>query len=101
MQLPVCGDLKVYLSSIKDFYNGSVVSHSCSTSTTSRLIIAILAKALDANKFLEGLVLHFDQGFQYQHAMWCNRFESRRITKSMSRKGNCLDNSKVETSFAT
>jgi transposase InsO family protein len=45
--------------------------------------------------------LHFDQGFQYQHAMWCNRFESRRITKSMSRKGNCLDNSKVETSFAT
>lgn len=56
---------------------------------------------MDAHTSLEGLVLHSDQGFQYQHAMWWNRLNSRRITPSMSRKGNCLDNSKMETFFAT
>ena len=92
---------KVYLSPIKDFCDGTIVSHSCSTSPNMDLVLDMLNRALDGNMCLAGLVLHSDQGFQYQNRIWCERLESRCITQSMSRKGNCLDNSKMETFFAT
>lgn len=95
------GDVKVYLSPIKDFCDGSIVSYSCSTTPDMRLVMGMLEKALDRNMCLAGLVLHSDQGWQYQHRFWRERLDSRCITQSMSRKGNCLDNSKMETFFST
>lgn len=100
-RLPACNDAKVYLSPTKDFCDGSIISHACSTSPNMDLVMDMLNKALDENMCLAGLVLHSDQGFQYQNRIWCERLESRCITQSMSRKGNCLDNSKMETFFAT
>lgn len=95
------GDVKVYLSPIKDFCDGSIVSHNCSTSPDMKLVLGMLDKALDKNMCLAGLVFHSDQGWQYQHATWRKKLGSRCITQSMSRKGNCLDNSKMETFFST
>ena len=40
-----------------------------------------------------------DQGFHYQHSSWTNKLEKMHITQSMSRKGNCLDNSPMENFF--
>ena len=101
-EFPLCGcDVKVYLSPIKDFCDGSIVSHSCSTTPDMKLVMGMLDKALDRNMCLPGLVFHSDQGWQYQHRYWRERLDSRCITQSMSRKGNCLDNSKMETFFAT
>ena len=101
-EFPLCeGDVKVYLSPIKDFCDGSIVSYSCSTSPDMKLVMGMLEKALDKNKCLAGLVFHSDQGWQYQHKYWRERLESRCIIQSMSRKGNCLDNSKMETFFST
>lgn len=98
--LETCG-CKVYLSPIRDFCDGSIVSHSCSTSPDMRLVMGMLDKALDKNMCLSGLVFHSDQGWQYQHRLWTERLDSRCIIQSMSRKGNCLDNSKMETFFST
>lgn len=95
------GDVKVYLSPIKDFCDGSIVSHNCSTTPDMKLVLGMLDKALDKHMCLAGLVFHSDQGWQYQHATWRKKLSSRCITQSMSRKGNCLDNSKMETFFAT
>ena len=95
------GDVKVYLSPIKDFCDGSIVSHNCSTTPDMKLVLGMLDKALDKNMCLAGLVFHSDQGWQYQHATWRKKLGSRCITQSMSRKGNCLDNSKMETFFST
>ena len=61
----------------------------------------MLDKAFDCNPCLEGLVFHSDQGWQYQHDDWVKKLKSKGITQSMSRKGNCLDNSKMETFFGT
>lgn len=94
-------DCKVYLSPIKDFCDGSIVSHSCSTTPDMRLVMSMLDEALDNNPCLSGLVFHSDQGWPYQNRKWTSRLESRGITQSMSRKGNCLDNSKMETFFST
>ena len=99
-RLDTC-DCKVYLSAIKDFCDGSIISHFCSTSPSMDLVTKMLNKALDRNPHLEGLVFHSDQGWQYQQKSWASKLAARGIVRSMSRKGNCLDNSKMETFFAT
>ncbi len=38
-------------------------------------------------------------GWQYQHATWTKRLRKAKITQSMSRKGNCLDNGATEQVF--
>ena len=98
--LPKC-DRKVYLSPIKDFCDGSIVSHKCSTSPNMSLVMSMLDSAFAKHPDLKGLVFHSDQGWQYQNPSWVERLKSMDIVQSMSRKGNCLDNSKMETFFAT
>ncbi|MBQ5480505.1 MAG: IS3 family transposase, partial [Clostridia bacterium] len=45
------------------------------------------------------LILHSDQGWQYQHKQYQNRLKEKGVIQSMSRKGNCLDNSIMENFF--
>ena len=47
----------------------------------------------------EGLILHSDQGWQYQHLRYQKALKDRNIIQSMSRKGNCLDNAMMENFF--
>ena len=42
---------------------------------------------------------HSDQGWQYQHSYFRNELKKHGIIQSMSRKGNCYDNSVMETFF--
>ncbi|MBR7138576.1 MAG: transposase, partial [Lentisphaeria bacterium] len=44
-------------------------------------------------------LLHSDQGWQYQMNEYCRMLKAHNITQSMSRKGNCLDNSVMENFF--
>lgn len=46
-----------------------------------------------------GLILHSDQGWQYQMKCYQARLKEKGIVQSMSRKGNCLDNSVMENFF--
>ena len=43
--------------------------------------------------------MHSDQGWQYQHTHYINSLKEHGIIQSMSRKGNCYDNSVMETFF--
>ena len=45
------------------------------------------------------LIFHSDQGWQYQHKQYQKRLQEKGIRQSMSRKGNCLDNSVMENFF--
>ncbi|CUH97654.1 hypothetical protein P22_3789 [Propionispora sp. 2/2-37] len=45
------------------------------------------------------LIFHSDQGWQYQHKQYQFRLKQKGIRQSMSRKGNCLDNSVMENFF--
>ncbi|ADK69219.1 transposase domain protein [Mycoplasma mycoides subsp. mycoides] len=56
----------------------------------------MLRKALRKVKNTNGLIIHSDQGFHYQHISWVKTLEENNITQSMSRKGNCLDNAIIE-----
>ena len=46
-----------------------------------------------------GLILHSDQGWQYQHKLYQRMLKAKGIRQSMSRKGNCLDNAVAENFF--
>ncbi len=45
------------------------------------------------------LILHSDQGWQYQMKQYQHLLKEKGIRQSMSRKGNCLDNSLAENFF--
>ena len=45
------------------------------------------------------LILHSDQGWQYQHKNYQKLLKDNGIIQSMSRKGNCLDNAVMENFF--
>ncbi len=44
-------------------------------------------------------ILHSDQGWQYQMKEFQKLLQDHNIKQSMSRKGNCLDNSVMENFF--
>ena len=59
----------------------------------------MLDRALDRLPDDHNLLLHSDQGWHYQMKQYRQTLEERKITQSMSRKGNCYDNSVMENFF--
>ena len=94
------GPAKLYLSPIIDMFNGEIISYNLSETPNMEQIYDMLDKAFSRNDDLEGLILHSDQGWQYQHYGYRQRLEERNVVQSMSRKGNCLDNAMAESFFA-
>ena len=97
-EFAVC-DEKVYLSPILDMYNNEIVSYSISTSPNfwqTRDMLDGLLNKLPTNSTP---ILHSDQGWQYQMKEYQRILKQNNIIQSMSRKGNCLDNSVMENFF--
>ena len=92
---------KLYLSPVMDLYNGEIVAFETARRPVFKLVQNMLAKALNQLDDEERPILHSDQGWQYQMPAWSRMLESRNVTQSMSRKGNCLDNAAMESFFAT
>ena len=59
----------------------------------------MLQKAFRKHPQTKGLIMHSDQGWHYQHTRYQYLLREHGITQSMSRKGNCLDNSVMENFF--
>jgi transposase InsO family protein len=92
---------KLYLSPIMDLFNGEVVSYSLSERSTIEHTIEMLKKALVKLPGHTNLILHSDQGWQYQTKAYQRILIQKNIKQSMSRKGNCLDNAVIENFFGT
>lgn len=59
----------------------------------------MLDKALEQIPDGTNLILHSDQGWQYQHKQYQQILKNKGVQQSMSRKGNCLDNAVIENFF--
>ena len=92
-------DNKCYLSPILDMFNGEIVAYQISDRPNLKMVTDMLRKALWGRKNTEGLIIHSDQGWHYQHYKYRKMLEKKNIIQSMSRKGNCLDNSMMENFF--
>ena len=90
---------KIYLSPVLDLFDRSIVSYSVSESPTVAFTNKSLTEAIETLAMDEAPMMHSDQGFQYQHASWQKLLRNANMTQSMSRKGNCLDNSMMENFF--
>lgn len=90
---------KLYLSPILDLFNGEIISYCISERATFQQTMDMLDKAFAQIPDRTGLILHSDQGWQYQMKQYQHRLKQKGITQSMSRKGNCLDNSVMENFF--
>ena len=91
---------KLYLNPYLDIYNGEIISYELSKQPTLAPILKALDKAIEVTNInKEERVFHSDQGWAYQVKQYTSKLESKGITQSMSRKGNCLDNSPMENFF--
>ena len=92
-------DEKLYLSPIVDLFNGEVVSYNLSRHPVFSQVVDMLKKAFRKIPNNTNLILHSDQGWQYQMKQYQKMLTKKGIRQSMSRKGNCLDNSLAENFF--
>lgn len=90
---------KIYLSPIMDLYNREIISYSLGTNQAFPLIEEMLKMAFLKITDDSSILLHSDQGWQYQMKKYQRMLQSKGIIQSMSRKGNCLDNSVIENFF--
>jgi len=97
-EFAVCNE-KVYLSPIMDLFNREIVSFSITKSPNFMQTKEMLQGLFDILPDNAKPILHSDQGWQYQMKEYQRLLCKHKITQSMSRKGNCLDNSSMENFF--
>lgn len=97
-EFKVCNE-KVYLSPIMDLFNREIVAYSISERPTFSQTMEMLNRLFSKLPLTARPFLHSDQGWQYQMKEFQELLKKHNITQSMSRKGNCLDNSVMENFF--
>ena len=80
-------------------FNGYLVSYAISDRPVLSMVTTMLDKAFATIPDGTGLILHSDQGWQYQHKQYQQMLKAKGVRQSMSRKGNCLDNAVAENFF--
>ena len=90
---------KLYLSPILDLYNREIISYSVSHHPRFSQTVDMLEKAFQKIPNNTNLILHSDQGWQYQMKPYQQMLKAKGVQQSMSRKGNCLDNAVMENFF--
>ena len=87
-----------YLSTIKDLFDGFIVSHQLGRMNSLELVLNTLKQAQHNEKVTDGL-LHSDHGHQYTSHSYAVLTQNYAIRPSMSRRGNCWDNAPMENFF--
>jgi transposase InsO family protein len=90
---------KLYLSPIIDLFNQEIISYELTERPVFSQVTNMLDKAFKKIPKDSKLMLHSDQGWQYQMKNYQYRLDKKGIVQSMSRKGNCLDNAVIENFF--
>jgi len=100
-ELPYSGGQKAYLSAMKDLATNEIVHFNILQRPTGDLVITNLEKVLKKySSLIRGhMIIHSDQGVHYTSEAFRSKLKELGITQSMSRKGNCLDNSPIESFF--
>ena len=90
---------KLYLSPILDLCSGDIVTYTLSDSPNLLLVTTMLEQAFTKLPDNSNLLLHSDQGWHYRHKQYVKMLADKGVRQSMSRKGNCYDNSVMENFF--
>ena len=75
------------------------MSYAISDKPMRSIVTEMLNKAFKRIPDGFDLILHSDQGWQYQHKRYQQMLNFKGIGQSMSRNGTCLDNAVIENFF--
>lgn len=87
-----------YLSVIKDLATGEILAWKLSLSLELEFVIQTVWQLKEAG-LSNSCLLHSDQGCHYTSIRYQQTLREMAIIPSMSRKGNCIDNSPMESFF--
>ena len=91
---------KLYFDPFLDMCNGEVLSYSITQQPSAVGIMNALKEAIDVTDDCPyRRTFHSDRGWAYQMKAYVHELKEHRIFQSMSRKGNCYDNSVMENFF--
>lgn len=91
----------LYLAVVVDLYSRRVIGWSMRDNMRKGLVLDALNMALLARDPAPDAIHHSDRGSQYCSRAYRARLEASGLKASMSRRGNCYDNSVVESFFHT
>jgi transposase InsO family protein len=91
----------IYLAVVLDACSRRVIGWALDRTLEDELTLAALRMALDLRIPAPGLVHHSDRGVQYASQDYTGLLKERKITISMSRKGNPYDNAACESFMKT
>jgi putative transposase len=89
----------MYLAVVIDLYSRAVIGWSMQSTMSRQLVCDALMMALWRRGFPHGVLVHSDRGSQYCSHEYQNMLKQYQLICSMSRKGNCWDNSVAEIFF--
>ncbi|WP_394372280.1 IS3 family transposase [Clostridium neonatale] len=91
---------KLYLDPFMDMCNREILSYGISQHPSAANIMGALNQAIEITADCPyRRTFHSDQGWAYQMKAYVHTLKENRIFQSMSRKGNCHDNSVMENFF--
>lgn len=90
----------LYLTVMIDLFSRKVVGWHMSPRMKADTVCDALTMAIWQRKPKSGLIVHSDRGSQYASKQYCKILKKHELTGSMSRKGNCWDNSVAESFFS-
>lgn len=91
----------VYLAVVIDLFSRRIIGWHVEDSMQTALVNRALMMAINLRKPPRGLLHHSDRGSQYASKDYQKRLQVFGIVCSMSRKGNCWDNSPTERFFSS
>ena len=91
---------KLYLDPYMDMYNSEIITHKISKQPNGESMIDLLEETISETSDCKyRRTFHSDQGWAYQMKAYTRTLKENEIYQSMSRKGNCHDNSVMENFF--
>ena len=94
-------DGKLYVSTVFDCFDSSVVGLTMDTNMKSPLCVQTLENAVKANPDIRGAIIHSDRGSQYTSQIYRDAICKYGIKQSMnSAGGRCHDNARCESIWA-
>lgn len=91
----------LYLVGFKDLFSGEIVGYAMGERMTQTLVMQALFQAVSRKRPPKGLIHHSDQGSQYCGHAYQKMLNQFGMIPSMSRRGNCYDNSPIESFWGT
>lgn len=90
---------KAYLQAIKDIATREVVSWQLSNNLSMSFVLKSIETLKNVKTLNKKTLIHSDQGFHYTNPAYITMVKKLNLVQSMSRKGNCIDNSPMESFF--